>query len=160
MDKPQDNKKLLKVSALFSTLFGLGYFPLFPGTIGSLAALGLFFLLKSKLAFFIAAAVIFPFAFLFSHYGEIYFREKDCKKIIIDDFLGMMISLLFIAPGNYFLILAAFFTFRALDAAKIYPANVIEDLPGARAIVGDDIVAGLYTLLIIQSVKVLLKIIS
>ena len=50
-------------------------------------------------------------------------------------------------------LVAAFFIERAIDIAKIWPANWIErKLPGGWGVVLDDVMAGLYTLAILHAV--------
>lgn len=85
------------------------------------------------------------------------FGEKDSKKIVIDDFSGMLITMLFI-PASLPFIFCGFFLFRALDMVKIPPANIIEKCHGAKGIVGDDIIAGIYANLILHLVRLALKI--
>jgi len=87
--------------------------------------------------------VVAILAFSLSGRAEVIFQEKDSKRIVIDDFLGMMIALLFV-PRHPGLVLVSFFLFRAFDVLKVYPANRLEKLPGARGVVGDDVVAGIY----------------
>jgi phosphatidylglycerophosphatase A len=44
----------------------------------------------------------------------------------------------------------AFVLFRFFDIAKVFPAAHLETLPGGAGIVLDDIMAGLYTFLILR----------
>ena len=56
--------------------------------------------------------------------------------------------------------IAGFCLFRFFDFFKIYPANKIERLPGGWGVVGDDLVAGIYTNLCLQAFKLALSISS
>ena len=42
---------------------------------------------------------------------------------------------------------------RAIDIVKVWPANWVEKrLPGGWGVVGDDVVAGLYTLIVLHAI--------
>ncbi len=76
--------------------------------------------------------------------------EKDSSKNVIDELPGFLIALIAVPP-TWHLVLAAFLLERAIDIAKIWPANWIERrLPGGWGVVLDDVVAGLYTLAILH----------
>ncbi len=79
--------------------------------------------------------------------AEKYFHNKDDKKITVDEVAGMAIALSFV-PHDIWLIILAFIIFRILDISKIFPLRKIEKQPGAWGLVGDDIVAGIYTHLV------------
>ena len=72
---------------------------------------------------------------------------------MIDEYIGQMIPL--IACGNnIYLILVAFISFRFFDITKIYPANIFDKkIEGPLGIIGDDIIAGIYSLMIIFIIK-------
>lgn len=135
-----------------STFFYIGYLPFIPGTMASLTALVLFYLIKDR-------PVIFPLTtlsltilgFLVTDAAEDIFKKKDHRSIVIDEISGMLLSLLFI-PYSFKLMVVAFFVFRLLDTVKPYPADRLQDLRGAKGIMGDDIVAGLYTNIVLQAV--------
>ncbi len=72
--------------------------------------------------------------------------EKDSKKNVIDELPGYLVALIGL-PVTWQLMAVAFFVERAIDIAKIWPANWIERrVPGGWGVVLDDVVAGLYTL--------------
>lgn len=78
-------------------------------------------------------------------------NEKDSKKNVIDEIPGFLAAMIAV-PCTWQLVAAAFFLERAIDIAKIWPANLIERrLPGGWGVVLDDIVAGLYTLAILHA---------
>jgi len=144
MDKQKGDKNILdSICLIITTCAGIGYVPLFSGTAAALAALFLFLIIHSQIVFIVLTIVVAILAFSLSGRAEVIFQEKDSKRIVIDDFLGMMIALLFV-PRHPGLVLVSFFLFRAFDVLKVYPANRLEKLPGARGVVGDDVVAGIY----------------
>ena len=141
-----------KTSLMLATLFGIGYTPLCPGTISCLPAVLLFALIKSTALFFIVTLIFVVISFPISERAEKIYKEKDCKKIVIDDFTGMLVTYLFI-PRDIRFIIAGFFLFRMFDMLKIPPADRMEKLPGAKGIVGDDLVAGVYSNVALQIVR-------
>lgn len=142
-----------KVCVIITTLFGLGYAPLFGGTLASIVAVAIFFIIKNQVYFFIFTVISIILAFALSGSAEKIFAEKDCKKIVIDDFSGMLVSLLFL-PCEIKFALPAFLLFRMLDAFKVPPIDRLEKLEGAKGIVGDDLAAGFFTLVTLQIVRV------
>lgn len=142
-----------------ATLFGIGFVPLCPGSVSCLLAALIFWVVKSQFLFLSLTLISLAIAFYVSSPAEEVFKEKDCKKIVIDDFSGMLITYLFI-PQEIIFIISGFFLFRMLDMLKVPPADRIEKLKGARGIVGDDLVAGIYANFILQVVRLLLKISS
>ena len=93
------------------------------------------------------AAFIIILGFAVSGKAERMFNKKDAKCIVIDEVAGMLLSLMFL-PFDIKFVIIAFVLFRLLDILKPYPANRIQELKGSIGIMGDDIVAGLYTNLI------------
>ena len=79
-----------------------------------------------------------------AHSAEEYFNKKDDQKITIDEIAGMSIALSLV-PHNILLILLAFILFRIFDISKILFIRKIEKQPGAWGLVGDDVLAGIYT---------------
>lgn len=135
---------------IISTFFYIGYLPFIPGTFGSIAGILLFYLIKDNLpvyALFTLSLIIL--GFLVSGEAEKILNKKDAKCIVIDEVCGMLLSLIFI-PYNIKTVIIAFLLFRILDSLKPYPAARLQNLKGSRGIMADDIVAGLYTNIILQ----------
>jgi len=89
--------------------------------------------------------------FLVGGSAEKMFGKKDSKFIVIDETSGMLLSLILI-PYNYKFVILGFFLFRILDTLKPYPAGRFENLKGSLGIMCDDLVAAVYTNLILQVV--------
>ena len=147
------------VSFLCATMCGVGYTPICPGTAASLLAIIPFLFIKSSLAYLIFTLAVVVISFPVSNRSEKMFGEKDSKKIVIDDFAGMLITYLWI-PKTAAFIVCGFFVFRMIDVLKVPPANKIEKLPGAKGVVGDDIVAGIYANIILQIARLAVNIFS
>ncbi|MDD4955427.1 MAG: phosphatidylglycerophosphatase A [Candidatus Omnitrophica bacterium] len=141
-----------KLCVHLCTLFGLGYTPLLGGTLASIVAVVVFLLVKVRIYFLVFTAVSIALSLLLTARAEEIFREKDCKKIIIDDFSGMLLALSF-TPYDIRYVVCAFILFRIFDAFKIPPIDRIERLNGAAGVVGDDLMAGFYSLLALQIVR-------
>ena len=82
------------------------------------------------------------------------FENEDPSFVVIDEFFGMWISLLLF--DEIILILISFFLFRFFDITKFLGINKIEKLNGSLGIMLDDIVAGIYTLIIVFFIKIFL----
>ena len=73
----------------------------------------------------------------------------DPSIVTIDEVLGIWISLLLLQK-SFIIITAAFFLFRAFDIFKPWPARVFDRKQGGWNIMLDDVVAGLYTNIVLQ----------
>lgn len=82
------------------------------------------------------------------------FENEDPSFVVIDEFAGMWISLLLF--DGIILISISFFLFRFFDITKFLGINKIEKLNGSLGIMLDDIVAGIYTLIIVFFIKIFL----
>ena len=134
---------------LLGTGFGSGYSPIAPGTIGSLVAVFLFALIPLSHTYWLFIAMLtFLAGIRISGYIEVK-TEKDPGFIVIDEFVGQWISLLFL-PRSISVFLAGFFLFRLLDILKPFPANLSQKIDGGLGVMLDDVWAGIYTNLILQ----------
>lgn len=142
------NNFLVKIIA---SVFFIGYLPLVPGTFGSLAGLVLFYLLEgvSYQAYFLFIFCIIVLGFLTSGPVEKLSNRKDPSCVVIDEVAGMLVAFSFI-PYDFKIIILGFIIFRILDTLKPYPAGKLQDMHGAFGIMADDLVAGLYTNIVLQ----------
>jgi len=77
-------------------------------------------------------------------------KQKDPQVIVIDEIIGFMIAS-FLAPARLAPLILSFLLFRFFDIAKIFPASRLEKLPGGAGIVLDDVMAGVYAFVLVQS---------
>ncbi|MFA5145482.1 MAG: phosphatidylglycerophosphatase A [Candidatus Omnitrophota bacterium] len=134
-----------------STFFYVGYLPFIPGTFGSMAGILLFYFIRnSPLAYALTTLFLIILGFLVSGEAEKILNKKDPRCIVIDEVCGMLLALMFV-PYDIRLIVIAFVLFRILDSLKPFPAGRLQDLKGGPGVMLDDIVAGLYTNLILQA---------
>ena len=74
---------------------------------------------------------------------------KDPQVIVIDEIAGFLIAN-FLNQSKPSSLILAFILFRFFDIVKPFPAKRSEKLPGGFGIVLDDMVAGVYALLILS----------
>ena len=133
-------------------MFGIGFLPI-SGTIGSLISIIAYYLFYNYLGiifflFFIIIVCLYSFYFLNKTLNQD-FSSSDPKEIVIDEFIGQSIPLL-ICENNFFLIILSFLLFRLFDISKPWPASYFDlKIKNATGVIMDDIIAGLYTFLII-----------
>jgi len=132
--------------------FYTGYSPYVSGTVGSLAALIIYLIPGFEQLFIIIPAII-----IFMTYG-IYIGNKfeveygkDPGQCTVDEVVGMWISLVAI-PKSIGIIVSAFILWRILDIIKPPPARNFERLKGGLGIMIDDVISGIYTLIIMHLV--------
>jgi phosphatidylglycerophosphatase A len=73
----------------------------------------------------------------------------DNNRVVIDEIAGMCISLVFV-PVGFGTVLAAFILFRFFDIVKPAYIRRAENLPAGWGVMADDVLAGLYTNIIVQ----------
>ena len=119
-----------------------GYSPTVPGTVGTIPAwlIAWFFIGDNPMILGLVTAITF-FVSIWSATAAEQIFGHDSRKIVIDEWAGMFISLLFI-PFSLINYLIAFVAFRAFDVFKLPPASQAEKLPVGWGVTMDDIVAG------------------
>ena len=143
-------RKFLAIT--ISTFFYVGYAPFIPGTFGSLAGLLVFFLVKDyQFSYIFVTLALIALGFMVSGEAEEIFNKKDARYIVIDEVCGMLLSLMFI-PYDIRFVIIGFFLFRLFDVVKPYPAFGMQKLKGGVGVMADDIVAGIYTNIVLQVV--------
>ena len=145
--------KLHPVVRFLATGAYLGYAPIAPGTVGTLGcAVLLWFVVpevtsaSSPLALAVMLLSTLAFVALAIWTADLAERQfgHDASRIVIDEYAGFIFSILLL-PKSLLLFAVAFLIFRAADIVKPFPARRAEALPGGTGIVMDDIVAGIYT---------------
>ena len=130
----------------------VGFAPVAPGTAGAAAAIPLFLLLRwadsSWLEIAVCAVMVVAGAWS-ARLTERALGVEDPGVIVIDEVVGMLVSLIFL-PGTWPVIAAAFVAFRVFDIVKPWPAGRLEHVPGGWGVMADDVMAGVYANLTIQ----------
>jgi len=129
---------------LIATGLYTGYFPIVPGTIGTIPAwiIAWFWLGHDTVTLLIATVVTIAISIWSASKAEPMLGH-DSKKIVIDEWAGMFISLVFL-PYRLDVFAAAFIFFRFYDVIKPFPAGYSERFPGGWGVTLDDFFAGVY----------------
>lgn len=137
---------MTRLAVFLATVGYIGYFPFAPGTVGSAAGL-VFYLLA-----WWTASPIFEVGMIVALFAagvwagttaERYFGGIDPGPIVLDEVVGMLITLAFI-PVGWTGALAGFVLFRIFDVLKPYPAGRLEALHGGLGVMADDAMAAVY----------------
>ena len=131
-----------------------GYLPKAPGTWGSLVGLVLFFLLHSlNLEMYLGVvAGIFLIGTFAAGEAEKIMDRQDPGLVVIDEIVGILITMIGI-PATPLAMILGFVFFRIFDIFKPFPVGFVDQrFHGGLGIMLDDIVAGLYSLIILQLV--------
>ncbi|HYW74348.1 MAG TPA: phosphatidylglycerophosphatase A [Pyrinomonadaceae bacterium] len=171
---PPKRRTLTDYLALAIATVGVGYFPIAPGTLGALVGAGLFFTLaefvqrgleayarghlagapyifSSHFAFMLVACFIVTMIGVWAATrAERLMHKKDPSAVVIDEVAGQMIALL---SGPFWIQtwwgpITAFILFRAFDIWKPYPIRRLEALESGLGIMADDVLAGIYALIV------------
>jgi phosphatidylglycerophosphatase A len=135
----------------------VGFAPVAPGTFGSMAGLlvyGAVRLSGGPMAESVAIAVALV-AGLWSAGVVERLLGKDPGPVVIDEVLGMLVTLAFL-DVNPIGAVVGFFLFRVLDVVKPFPAGRLEHLHGGAGIMLDDAMAGVYGNLIMRALIAML----
>ena len=158
-----------KINVLISTFFGNGYISKIPGTFTSLSTLIILYILFEVFQFknLNYILILYSITFFYSFYAvmdsETEFENKDPRQIVIDEVLGQAMPLILIVylssinliniPVEIYYVLS-FILFRFFDIVKPFPVSYFDKQhKNFFGIIMDDIMAGLYTMLIIYLIS-------
>ncbi|MEZ5366337.1 MAG: phosphatidylglycerophosphatase A [Bryobacterales bacterium] len=141
-----------------ATWGGVGYFPLAPGTMGSLAAaaVGWLFVRYGGMpawGFFPLALALFAPAAWAATETERANRTHDPGYIVVDEVVGQWLALAAIRPERWEEWLLAVVLFRLFDVTKPPPIRRLEKLPAGWGVVADDAGAGLCAMMILGAYR-------
>lgn len=151
-------KLLLNPAHCLSLGFGSGLAPKMPGTIGTVVGVVLFVLLpvldwKIYLGITVLAFII---GIMLCEYTAKALNVHDHPAIVWDEIVGYFITM-FMVPKDGLWILAGFILFRIFDILKPWPISVADkQVKGGFGIMLDDVIAALFSLIIIQIILYLL----
>ena len=148
---------MYNISKFFISLFGVGFFPIASGTVGSFFSIVFFYLIINYVTM-LSLIILFFFIFFLSliliniyTFGK---KNHDSSEIVIDEFLGILIIVIFYDiikfTNDILMFTLIFFLFRFFDIVKIYPANWIDkNINNSLGVILDDLVAGVYCVFIL-----------
>ena len=140
-----------RVALAIATVGGVGYAPIAPGTCGSAIGLLVWWLLPaSPIVQGLVIAALFGIGSWSGSVAEHHFGRTDPGQVIIDEVMGMLITL-FLNPVGWLGAAGAFLLFRLFDVVKPYPANRLERMPGGVGVMADDGMAAIYANLVLRA---------
>jgi phosphatidylglycerophosphatase A len=134
--------------------FGSGFIPYAPGTAGTLAAIPIFVVVQAlPIPIYIAvAAIMLLVGIWICGRASVALGVHDHSGIVWDEIVGFLVAMMASPAGWRWIILGALL-FRILDITKPWPVSLVDRrLGGGVGIMLDDMIAGIYSLLIIQAV--------
>ena len=135
------------MSKIIATVFGIGYFPLAPGTLTSLVFVFLYKLVLYKIGwsyYIVMLMLLFVIGALASAVQACRLKKEDPRCIVIDEAMGQLVALFHLSP-DWYLLGFGFALFRALDILKPFVIKKAEEIPGGWGIMMDDLIAGFIT---------------
>ncbi|MDE5652163.1 MAG: phosphatidylglycerophosphatase A [Muribaculaceae bacterium] len=156
------------IPKLIATSFGAGFLPIAPGTWGALLAivlwLPLYLWATPGVTFWVtfAAAVVYCFAGTWASSESEKYWGKDPVAACADETVGQWISLLPLSGGvaggvPWWMILVSLALFRFFDIYKPLGIRSMERLPRGYGMMADDILAAIYSVIVLQ---ILLRIVA
>lgn len=127
----------------------VGYLPPAPGTLGSLLGLLLLWPLKPGTVQVLVTLFLIGVGIVVADRAARVIGGQDPPVIVIDEIAGIAVATLLLPPQVQERVVA-FVIFRLFDVIKPFPVRQAERLPGGFGIVGDDLIAGLYTNLLVR----------
>ena len=149
---------MTRLAVFVATVAYCGYFPIAPGTAGSAGGLIVYLLVwwtQSPLVEVGVIVAVFAAGVWAATEAERFFGGIDPGPVVIDEVLGMLITLAFM-PVGVATAIAGFVLFRIFDVIKPYPANRFERLHGGFGVMADDAMAAAYANLVLRGVVYLL----
>ena len=149
---------MTRLAVFIATVGYCGYSPIAPGTVGSAAGLVVYLLVwwtQSALVEIGLIAGVFAAGIWAATTAERYFGGIDPGPVVIDEVLGMLVTLAFmpVGPSTAFV---GFVLFRIFDVIKPFPAGRFERLHGGLGVMADDAMAAVYANLALRAVVFLL----
>lgn len=128
---------------------GAGYAPVAPGTVASALTVLLLWLVpftRAGLVVFLGAVIVL--GTWAAQHAEAAIGGKDPGAIVIDEVAGMVLSVL-VFPLTVPVLVVGFLFFRLFDIIKPFPAHGSQRIGGGVGVMIDDLIAGVYALLVV-----------
>lgn len=135
---------------LLAVGFGTGLCPKAPGTCGSFGAMFLCMglIMLPWYAALLVALLFFVLGIKACNEAEKAMGTHDHGGIVVDEFVGMFIAILWFPQGQWQLALMAFNLFRIFDIFKPFPVCWADrNIGGGLGVMVDDVLAGIYALI-------------
>ncbi len=139
--------------------FGTGLIPFAPGTFGSLVGVALFWCMASMAAipYAIVVGVMFVAGIFICGQTARDVGAVDPGFIVYDEVVGFLVAM-YLLPADWRWIAGGFVVYRVFDIWKPFPIHWVEDKLGlGSGIMVDDVIAGIYTLLVLYVVRLIIQ---
>jgi len=149
---PITPKTVLQSPACFFALgAGLGLSPKAPGTVGTLLAIPLLFLMpQSVLAYLLVVVVLFAFGVWCCDVCARELGVHDHPGIVWDEVVGYLLVMVAV-PRTLMFVVAGFILFRIFDILKPWPIRWVDKrIHGGIGIMLDDVLAAVFAGLMLQ----------
>ncbi len=146
---------------ILAGVVGLGYSPIAPGTVGAAGGLAGLLLLRYLFPGFVPNSwdqlgagyllflvIFFLFGVQVATRAEKEWRQRDDHRIVIDEVFSVFITFLAL-PFSLPILVAGFILNRVFDILKPFPARQLEKVTAGWGVMLDDLVAGLYSRLVL-----------
>ena len=151
---------MVRLHKIIATALGSGYAPIAPGTAGSIVGIILLYAINycfyrlGGTAYMIVwldllAIILMLFVGVKSIKEVHKFWEHDAGKIVIDEVVGVWIAV-FAMPFQWQYYLYALILFRFFDIAKPLFIRRVDKMGGDWSVMLDDVLAGVYSLIVMQ----------
>ena len=143
---------MMTVAKMFTTCFGVGYIQKGAGTIAALFCCAAWYGFRMDQWHWAWQFFQISFLFLVGALASTKVETMwghDSNRIVVDEWLGMCVAL-FLVPATWLNLAMAFVLFRAFDIAKPLFIRRAESLPGGWGVMMDDLLAGIYSNLILH----------
>ncbi len=130
----------------------VGYWPLGPGTLGTLWALPLIWWMGGWAVGFqiVFAIALFGVGIWASKHALRVFKKRDAQQIIVDEVVGYTVAMIAVPVTPYWLI-CGFCLFRLFDIFKPFPISYLDEkVRGAWGVMLDDLAAGILANLVMH----------
>lgn len=140
---------------MLASVFGAGYAPAASGTVGSFVTVVAVWLLPlTPLRIAVALVVVVLVGIWAGSRVERVLGKKDPGIIVIDEVAGMLLSVILL-PRTILVLITAFLLFRLFDIWKPFPARESQALTGGMGVMVDDLIAGVYALVLVLGARAL-----
>ncbi len=149
------NKRPPFLPMFIGTGFGSGFWPWGPGTAGSVLATVVWAIIGLWLPSFTLSVVTLALVIVFTILGTWAtkrlqpFWGEDPSRVVVDEMVGGWIPLIIVNPQEWGWAFAALVLFRFFDIVKPLGIKKLDRMKGAFWVMGDDILGGIYALLVL-----------
>lgn len=142
-----------RLALIVATAGGVGFAPVAPGTIASAGTAVALWLAAPTLPWLltlcVAASAVGTWA---AGRAERMLGTKDPGQIVIDEVAGMALTVVVAGTGAAALVVG-FLLFRVFDVVKPFPADASQRLRGGLGVMADDLIAGVYGLIVLAGLR-------